>query len=266
MFKKFAIAAVAVLLVGGLLFGRNMVPYATTAFDKIKQRVNDSVPIEHQIDAAEKHLKKIDPEVRRMRHEIAKEKVAINRETEKVVRMKDKLEDQYAHIMRLRDHLETGDSHYVTKKHAYSNETVKKELSNAFKNYKTGKSTVEKVEKVLELRRQGLTAAVEKMNETIAQQKELEIEIANLRAQLEMVEVAKTANKINIDDSQLSRTREMMDNISARIEVENEVLELIPNSPGIIPMEDAESTFDGDIVDEIDTYFQKESTDEVVSK
>ena len=58
------------------------------------------------------------------------------------------------------------------------------------------------------------------------QQRELEVQIENLTARQRMVEVAKTASQIEIDDSQLARTRKMIDDISARIDTEEEMLSL----------------------------------------
>ena len=266
MFKKLTIAAIAVLLVGGLLFGRNLVPYATTTFNKLKQSAQDSIPIDHQIDAAETQLKRIDPEVRRMRHEIAKETVKIKRLTVDMGEKQSRLDKQYAHIMKLRDHLGTGDSHYVSSGKAFSNDRVKKDLSNHFKSYKTAEATVEKLEQIVELRKQGLDSAKAKLKETIAQKHQLEVQLENLRARQQMIEVAETASKINFDDSQLSRTRDMIDNIDARLDVKSEMMNLLPESPGTIPMEDEDTTFDGDIVDKVDSYFNNATGKDVASK
>ena len=44
-------------------------------------------------------------------------------------------------------------------------------------------------------------------------------EVENLEAQMKMVEVAQTASEFNFDDSQLSRTRKLLDDIRTRVEV-----------------------------------------------
>jgi enoyl reductase-like protein len=48
----------------------------------------------------------------------------------------------------------------------------------------------------------------------------LGVQVENLEARLKMVEVAKTASEFQIDDSQLSRTRELLRDIESRIEVD----------------------------------------------
>jgi septal ring factor EnvC (AmiA/AmiB activator) len=266
MFKKITIAAVAVLLVGGLLFGRNLVPYATTVYKNVKQSVNDSVPIETQIDVARDQLKRIGPEVKQMRYEIAKETVAVKRLEEQLVAQKASHDKQYAKIMTFKDHLEAGDSHYVSHGKAYNNDHVRSNLESLFKNYRTSEKTMEKLEKIVELRKQALDSAKMKLDESIAQARELEVQIENLAARQQMVEVAKTANKFTFDDSELSRTREMIDQIDARIDVETQLMNMTPDYTGTIPVEDDNTVTSGNIVEEINSYFQKVESDDVASK
>ena len=71
-----------------------------------------------------------------------------------------------------------------------------------------------------------------------------------------MVDVAKTASRLNIDDSRLSRTREMIEEIETRIDVEEAMMHSVPHISGAIPVE-AEYQESGDIVEEIDKYFEK---------
>ena len=258
MFKKLTIAAAAVLLIGGLLFGRNLFPYARTAFQNVRQSVQDSIPVEAQIDAARQQLEQIGPEIKQMRYEIAKEKVAVSKLEDQLIAQKSDLDSQYSKMMALRDHLESGDSYFVSKGNSYNNDRVRSDLEYRFKNYKTAEATVEKLDRILELRIQGLVAAEAKLDETISQQRELEVQIENLAARQQMVEVAKTASRFSFDSSELSRTRQMIEDIGTRIDVETEMMNLTPESTGTIPMDDEPAEFDGDIVQEIDNYFDSE--------
>jgi hypothetical protein len=58
----------------------------------------------------------------------------------------------------------------------------------------------------------------------IASKRQLEVEVENLEARLKMVEVAKAASDFHIDDSQLSRTRQLLSDIKTRIEVDAELV------------------------------------------
>ena len=72
MFKKLTLGVLGVVLVGGLLFGSRIVPYAKTAYEKVRSSAQDTVPISFQIDAAKEQLKKIDPEIVMVQLEIEK--------------------------------------------------------------------------------------------------------------------------------------------------------------------------------------------------
>ena len=79
MLKKAAFYGLGLLLVGGLLFGSRIGPYAQTAFKKIRSSAEQSVSLTFQIDAARDQLKKIEPEIKNMVWQIAKEKAKSRR-------------------------------------------------------------------------------------------------------------------------------------------------------------------------------------------
>jgi hypothetical protein len=112
----------------------------------------------------------------------------------------------------------------------------------------------------LEIREQGLEAAKARLEQTVAQRKELEIEIENLSARKQMVEVAKTANKLNFDGSELAETRDMIQDISNQIEVEAQMLQLTPQFVGQIPCEESEDEVD--ISQQVEEYFHRDQSAE----
>ena len=77
--KRLTVGALGVAMVGGLLFGSNLVPYAQTAFNNLRTTAQSSVSVPFQIDAAKGQLAKIGPEIKNMVHLIAKEQVQVNR-------------------------------------------------------------------------------------------------------------------------------------------------------------------------------------------
>jgi len=93
--KRLTVGALGVALVGGLLFGSNLVPYAQTAFNNVRATAEDSVSVPFQIDAAKGQLAKIGPEIKNMVHQIAKEQVQINRLKNELKLQENRLEDSY---------------------------------------------------------------------------------------------------------------------------------------------------------------------------
>ena len=116
---------------------------------------------------------------------------------------------------------------------------------------------MDKSEQILDLRRKSLEQALAKLEQAQVHQRELEIELENLNARQRMVDVAKTASSINIDDSQLARTKSLIDEISAKIDAEEEMLNLAPKYLGEIPVSEGDVSADGDIAAEIDAYFSE---------
>ena len=262
MFKKLTLGVLGLVLVGGFLFGSSAIPYAKQAYQSTKTAINDSVPIEFQIETAKTQLSATQSEVRSMVYKIAQEKAQINRLENDLNRQNKALVKSYDEMMALREHVSSGDEYYVgTNGKNYGTQRVKEDLAHRFSVYQTAEATKEKSEQILDLRKQGLTAAFDKLEQTRALQRELAVQIENLSARNKMVEVAKSASDLNIDDSQLSRTRTMVEDISARIDTEEEMANLAPQYFGQIPVgEGSIDVSNSDIVDEIDSYFEAKDT------
>lgn len=264
MLKKIALIGVGAVLFGALLFGGRMMPYAKTAINKARDAAQNSVPLGFQIDAARDQLKKIKPEINDMVFQIAKERAEMKRLEREVGHQNELLAKQQAEILSLRGHLNTGEEVYVaTNGKAYSNARVEEDLRHRFSVFQTAKQTVEKSQQVLELRQKSLDSAMVKLEQAQAAQRELEVQIENLTARQRMVDVAKTASTLNFSDSQLSRTQKMIDEISGRIDAEEEMLELAPKYLGEIPVSPSIKS-SGNIVKEIDEYFGNSDMNTVV--
>ncbi len=257
MIKKTVLFVAGGALVLALIFGSRLVPYAKTTLHQIRQRAQDAVPISTQIETARSQLKNVDTEVKNMMMNVAKEEVGLRTVRSRLEDTQSKLDRQQAQIMRLKGHLDSGEEVYTAKGRAYPNSRVRDELKSLFRVFKTTERTASDLEQTLNIRQQGLEAAKKQLEETIAQRHELSVEIENLIARKQMVDVAKTASKLSLDDSQLSEAREMIQEIATRIDVEAQMLQLVPEYVGSLPTEEdsVSDEDDGDIVQEIETYF-----------
>ncbi len=264
MIKKTILIGAGALLVLGLLFGRNLIPYAETAFHKVRTVVNDQVDTSFQIDVARRQLEKVRGEIEPMLWKIAKEQVAVERLAEQLEQQETSLANSEAHILKLRDHLSSGDATYVSHGVSYGNHQVKKDLASHFERFKTAQNTYEQTKQILQARQQGLNAAHDKLKESIAQRKELEVQIENLEARKQMIDVAKTAGKFQFDNSELSQARQMIEDIKTRLDVENEMMNLAPIYSAEIPMDDVSYEDETDIVEAVDAYFSKTGDGTVV--
>lgn len=267
MFKKMTLGVLGLAIVGGLLFGSNLIPYVKTAVSKARQAAKQQVPISFQIDAAQDQLDRIKPEIYQMVHQIAKEKAQVKRlETELTSNQKN-LEISYDEMMTLRGHLGSGEEFYTAANSmTYTNARVKEDLSHRFAIYKTAKQTVESQQQVLESRKKAIDSALEKLDEAKALQRELLVQVDNLRARNRVNEVAKTASGIELDGSDLSKAKRMLDDLDAQIAADAEMLQLAPTYFGQIPVSEASVLEQKDVLQEMDEFFGADAESEVVKK
>ncbi len=258
MFKKATYGLVGAVVIGGLLFGGKLIPYAQTAFQKVRSTAGDAVPVAFQLEAAKSQLTKIDPEIKNMVWQIAKEKAQVKKLAAQVENQEVELKKQYGEMMTLREHVGSGEKFYVgTNGKAYTNDRVQEDLRHRFTMYQTAEKTREKSNEILKLRQTSLESALTQLDEAKSQQRELEIQIENLTARHRMNEVVATATQINIDNSQLTKTRQMLEDIDARLATQEEMLNLIPKYTGQIPVNAEQVESDGNILDDMDAYFNK---------
>lgn len=254
MLKKALLVGGAIVLLLGLFFGRDACSYLSTSAGWVKDTVKSNVPIEFQIERARQMIKDLDPEIKRNMHLIAKEEVEIDKLGQQVDRQENALAKAKGDILRLKQDLETGDSAFYYASRRYTEDQVRTDLANRFDRYQVNEATFEKNRKILDIRQQKLETARQGLEEMLAAKRELEVNVENLEAELEMLKVAKTASDFNIDNSQLSRTKELIDEIRTRIEVEGKLVGEI-QSAGEIPLDDESAAADEDITDRVSKYF-----------
>jgi Skp family chaperone for outer membrane proteins len=255
MLKKVLLASGGGVLLLTLFVGRDLYSYATTSLGWVHTAVKDSVPIPFELERSRKMIKDLDPEISRHKREIAKEELALQKLEEQGKADEELLVKSWKDIQRLRSDLARGDGKYVYVGHSYTAKQVETDLTSRFERYQTKEATAEKLRKILEIRKKGLTAAQDKLKAMIAAKRQLEVEVENLEARLKMVEVAKATSEFTIDDSQLSRTRQLLKDIEARIEVDAQLVHADDVVLDEIPLEEPAGTTP--ILDRITQYEQQ---------
>lgn len=263
--KKCVLGVAGLGLLASLLFGGKGIAYLQTAYNNASIAIDNQVPISFQIDAAKNQLESIGPEINDMNLQIAKEKVSIKKLESSIQRQQDALETSRREMLTLRTHVDSGDEFYVAaNSKAYNTERVMEELRTRLATHKTGVATLDKDQKVLELRERALDAALERLSEARSQKTELSLQIEHLSAQNRMNEVVKTASKLDeLDSSQLARTRGMIEDISARLETEQEMMSVMPTQYGQIPVSADSSIAEADVLEAMDDFFEQRDAKKV---
>ncbi len=253
MVKKSIFAGTAIVLLLGLLMGGS---HLRTMVAMAREAVTENVPIDYDLKRARTMIRNLDPEIRRNMELIAKQEVSVTQLAEQLGKVNGQLNKSTNDITRLGDDLQRGGSTFVYAGKSYSEQEVRTDLTRRFERHKTREATADKLSKILNARRTALDAARDKLKEMNAAKRQLEVEVANLEARLELVEVAQTASEVNFDDSQLAKTKELVQSIKTRIDVAEKLVNAEPSGLDEIQLDEPEAS---DIVEEVARHFGEES-------
>jgi len=224
MLKKMMIAGGALALLSSLSVGVPIWSYAKCGFNGVKTVASDSVPLEWELKRARQLIVELQPDIKANARRIADEKIAVAQLTRQLSDTEQRLAKAKSDIARLNDDLSHGDSMYAYGGRTYTSAQVRADLTNRAKRYKTREATAEKLGQMLSARKASLEAAHQQMDAMLNAKRQLEVEVENLQARLGALRVAQTNSQLTLDNSALARTRELLNTIESRIDVEEETL------------------------------------------
>ena len=254
MLKKLIYTGGAMALLSSMTFGTPLFSYAKCGASWLKQSASDSMPLEWELKRARQMIADLKPEIENNAKRIAREKVDVAQLKGQLGDTKERLAKTQVDIQRLSDDLRGEKDYYTYAGRTYTSTQVKSDLGNRFKRFKTRQATAKKLEQMLSAREQSLNATHARMDAMLGAKRQLEVEVENLQARLGALRVAQTTSELNLDDSQLARTRDLLDEIATRIDVEEETMSVDVEYFGEI---DLNEPSEEDLLDEITTYFTR---------
>jgi uncharacterized coiled-coil protein SlyX len=226
--------------------------YIRTGVSTASDTMRDSVPIEWEIKRARQMIADLKPEIAQNMQVVAREEVGVKNLAEQISAKETQLAKSRDDIMRLKGDLESGSVRFVYAGRSYTGQEVKDDLSERFKQFQVQEETANKLAKVLSAREKNLDAARRKLDGMLSAKRDLEVQVENLQARLTMVQVVQTTNPVSLDDSQLSSTRKLLDEIRTRIDVQETLANSEGSFGGGIVLDDPTSP---DLLNEIADYF-----------
>ncbi|NLF09714.1 MAG: hypothetical protein GX594_17295 [Pirellulaceae bacterium] len=252
MIRKTVFIGSGVVLLSVLLFGRDAYSYLRTSLGYVTGAAAEAVPIEFEIDRARGMVEDLVPEVRKNMHIIAKEEVEVARLEEQIAQWKARLEKEKEQIMRLNADLSTGRNVFTYASRNYTADDVRTDLAGRFERYKTGEATMASLEEMRNARDKSLTAARRKLEGMLASKRQLQVEVENLEARLQMIAAAESTSEFQFDDSRLGRVKELVVKLRSRLDVAEKMVQAEVNFHDEIPLDQAAPA---DIVDQVTEYF-----------
>ncbi|OUT55662.1 MAG: hypothetical protein CBB71_19410 [Rhodopirellula sp. TMED11] len=252
MLKKAIVTGGAVALLSTLAVGLPAVSYLRCGVTSLTESANDAMPLEWKLKQARQMIGDLKPEIQKNAKRIATEKIEVTRLEKELKETDQRLIRAEEDIERLTDDLNADLPEYTYAGHRYTSAQVKEDVGNRFKRFKTRQATADKLRQMLGARQASLTTAERRMDEMLSAKRQLEVEVENLQARLGALRLAETTSTLALDDSHLSNTRRLLDDIATNIDVQEETLNVDVEYFGEINLDEPN---DEDLLDEIASYF-----------
>ena len=262
MLKKMIVTGGAIALLSSMTVGGPLLSYAKCGIQWIRGAATDSVPLEWELKRARQMIVDLKPEIEVNAKRIAHEKIQVTRLEKQLTESDVRLAKAQSDIERLTADLQNESQSYTYGNRTYTSTQVKDDLGNRFKRFKTRQATATKLQQMLSARQTSLKTAHERMDAMLSAKRQLEVEVENLQARLGALRVAQTTSELNLDDSQLSQTRGLLDDIATRIDVEEETMEVGSTYFGEIDLDEPN---DENLLDEIANYFGDNNNESLVA-
>lgn len=231
-----AFAAVGALVVGSLGVTTTW-SYIKTAWRGVGKTIREATPIAFDLERLNNELKDLEPEIRRNQGIVAQLEVDVENLQQQIAEMEAEQGKALAEMKKLREALGSGKATFQFAGREYRRDEVEMDLARRLDRYQVRQSELEAKKQLLEERRRNLEAAVKKVNEYRRQYDQLKIQAESLAAQLKTLETAEAAGTIGIDQSRLSRAKELAKEIEIRIRVAQRMLEAEQKVEGEIPVD-----------------------------
>jgi hypothetical protein len=239
-------------LLGGMLFGKDIISYAKSSAKGVRTAVKDSVPIEFELRRARDLLEEIIPEMQTNIRVIAQEEVEVAALKGEIAKQREGLSDEQSKIKTLRVALEQPRAQYAFAGRNYSHDEVKHDLAARFARFKESEVVLASKVQVLESRERSLDAARQQLAQINSQKRILESKIEALTGQYRLVKAATVGSKIQVDDSKLAQTEKLIAQIQKRLDVAERVLAAESKFVESIPVD---TVVEADLVAQVDEYF-----------
>jgi DNA repair exonuclease SbcCD ATPase subunit len=255
-FKIGVLSLGGLLIVGGLVFGRDFVSYLRTSASSIRTSVKDSVPIDFELERARDMVEQVIPEIHANIRLIAQDEVEIAGLREDIKRSTESLTNEKKRIQKLADLVSEGKDQYKLNEYRYTHQQLKEELSHRFEAYKEAQDVLSGKQRLLMARENSLQVAMQTLDRAKSQKAQLETQIALLDGRYQMIKNTASGSSLQLDRSKLAQTEKVISEIKKRLDVAERVLAHEARFTQPIPVDVID---DKDLVSDVQNYFEEPS-------
>lgn len=253
MLKKFVLLSAAVVLGGFILFGTSAWRHVSHGVHRARQALDDSVPIQFQLEQAESMIEDIIPEIEASKEVVAEEQVEIRYLTSEIHRLSHQQSEEEVRIKDKTAALAVVPASVSIAGRPYSKLTMENEIRLALKKHQNTASLLESKRRLLEARERSLEAAKQKLNAVIGEKENVEIAVEQLKARLREAEALEASgSRFHLDEGKLAQVQGILSRCRKRLDVAQQLIE---NEHGSLLSPPTVLESQGDVAEEVQKYF-----------
>jgi septal ring factor EnvC (AmiA/AmiB activator) len=250
-------------MLGAVVFGRDVVSYATSGARSIRTSVTDNVPVEFQLRRARDLVDDIVPEMQANIRIIAQQEVEIASLKDDIARSSKAINEERLRVAKLRDAMNTSNTSFTFNTITYSRDQLKEDLAHRFDNVREAEVILGGKARLLENRQRSLAAAAQTLERTRSQKSILESQIAALESQNQLVKAQSIGAGIQIDNSKLAQTEKLIAEVKKQLDVAERVLSHEAKFSEAIQVDVVNEK---DLTAQVDEYLAKQGSDATAAR
>ena len=252
MLKKMVIGSTVLVVVGCILVP-GVGSHIGHLFSQAKSGIQNALPIEYELERAERMIEDMIPEIEARKHEVAEEQVEIRYLKDEIARLGRKLGRDAERIQGQSEALKTEKVSFTYGGRSYGRKQVEHDLRIALQHHRRNAALLASKQRTLEASEGAMREARNRLEAVCVAKARCETQVEELRARLRALQaVEATTNRVEIDDSSLARAKEILARCTRRLDVAQQVIENEAGSVVSLPEVPFETS---DITLEVDRYF-----------
>jgi chromosome segregation ATPase len=201
-----------------LVFGPSAPSYIKTAFHKGRQYAKDAVDPQFDIDRARNQIADLKPMIEKNIETLARAEVEAEHLEREVITVQANLDGEKKTMLSMRDKLKTGDFRLAGHV-ADTEDEVKAELAHRLDHFTFTSDLLKTKQAELKAKRKIIKAAHEQLENLKTQKTTLLTKLANIEAQLRLIEATQAKNEFHFDGSALANAKQTVAELEEKLEI-----------------------------------------------
>ncbi|MBY0459546.1 MAG: hypothetical protein K2V38_19675 [Gemmataceae bacterium] len=227
MLKKMVVLAVVGFVAVAALSGTKLMSHLRSIKDSVQQQVDDSVTPEQEIKRLKNEVKLLDEDAKQLLKQLAKERVEVESLKTKTDELTEKQAKEKARLLARGEEIKKKETQIAAgTQDARNLATAKADLEADVKRFGIAQKTLASHEELLAKRIKVRDSMEKQFETTKAQKAELTNAIADLEAQIALLNLQQAESKYQTDDTRLAKIKEDLRALGKKINVKREELKL----------------------------------------